>query len=157
MVTLLKGSSGWFSISPKFHILMFHAPDFLEMWGSIGLSGEQGLEAWHGRCGQKSVKFPRATELERAARFMRAMALACEAGLDVLARYAASRRPAAAGARKTTKATDRRRRENKPPLPVRAAEKAKAVKKRKQWAAGITDEASKTEGAYLKRTGGQSV
>jgi len=57
MVTLLKGSFGWFSISPKFHILMFHAPNFLEMWGSIGLYEEQGLEGWHGRYGQKAVKF----------------------------------------------------------------------------------------------------
>jgi len=49
MVTLLKGSFGWLSISPRLQILLFHAPDFLELWGSIGLYGEQGLEAWHGR------------------------------------------------------------------------------------------------------------
>ena len=128
MVTLLKGSFGWFSISPKFHILVFHASDFLEMWGSIGLYGEQGLEAWHWLYGQSAVKFPGATELERAAGLMRAMALAREAGLEVLARYVASRRPAAAGALSATKATDKRRRENKPPLLLCAAESAKAVK-----------------------------
>jgi len=82
MVTVMKGSFGWLSMSPKIHILMFHAPDFLELWGSIGLYGEEGLEAWHGRYGQNSVKFPGATELERAAGLLRAMALAREAGAD---------------------------------------------------------------------------
>jgi len=51
MATVLKGSFGWLSISPKLHILMFHASEFLDLWGSIGLYGEQGLEAWHGRYG----------------------------------------------------------------------------------------------------------
>jgi len=45
MVTLLKGSFPWLSISPKLHILMFHVPDSLDAFGSIGLYGEQGLEA----------------------------------------------------------------------------------------------------------------
>jgi len=87
IVTLLKRSSPWLSISPKLHILMCHAPACLECFGSIGLYGEQGLEAWHGRYGQSAVKYPGATELERAAAFMRAMAFAREAGADVLARH----------------------------------------------------------------------
>jgi len=157
MVTVLKGSFGWLSNSPKIHIVMFHAPDFLELRGSIGLYGEQGLEAWHGRYGQNAVKFPGATELERTAGFMRAMALAREAGADVLARYVATRRSAAAGARKATKATDKRRRENKPALPECTAESAKAAKKRLKWAVGITEEATKTVRAYLKRVGQQNV
>jgi len=56
MVTFLIGSFPWLSISPKLHILMFHAPDVLDAFGSIGLYGEQGLEAWHGRYGQHAVK-----------------------------------------------------------------------------------------------------
>jgi len=39
MVTLLNGSFPWLSISPKLHIFMFHAPDFLDAFGSIGLYG----------------------------------------------------------------------------------------------------------------------
>jgi len=151
MVVLLKGSFPWLSISPKLHILMCHAPDFLERFGSIGLYGEQGLEAWHGRYGQNAVKYPGATELERAAAFMRAMALAREAGSDVLARYSPSRKAAKAGARKATKPGDKRRRENKPRLPACLAENRKAEKKRKQWAAGISGEAGTTVGAYLER------
>jgi len=114
MVTLLKRSFPWLSISPKLHILMCHAPDFLECFGSIGLYGEQGLEAWHGRYGQNAVKYPGATELERAAAFMREMALAREAGADVLSRHSPKRRPSKTGARKATKVGDKRRRENKP-------------------------------------------
>ena len=157
MVTVMKGSLGWLSNSPKIHILMFHAPDFLELWGSIGLYREQGLEAWHGRYGQNAVKFPGATELERAAGFMRAMLLAREAGADVLARYMETRRSAAAGARKATKATDKRRRQNKPALPECTAKSAKAAKKRLKWAVDNTEEAAKTVGANLKRVGQQSV
>jgi len=151
MVSLLKGSFPWLSISPKLQILMCHAPDFLECFGSIGLYGEQGLEAWHGRYGQNAVKYPGATELERAAAFMREMALAREAGSDVLARYAPSRKLVKAGARKATKPDDKRRRENKPRLPACLAENGKAEKKRKQWAAGISGEAGTTVGAYLER------
>jgi len=152
MVCLLKSSFPWLSISPKLHILMCHAPDLLESFGSIGLYGEQGLEAWHGRYGQNAVKFPGATELERAECFMRTMALAREAGSDVLARYSPSRRPAVASARKAVQVGDKRRRENKQELPPCAAEMRKAAKKRKQWAVVIAREAGTTVGAHL---GGQ--
>jgi len=154
MVCLLKSSFPKLSISPKLHILMCHAPDFLEGFGSIGLYGEQELEAWHGCYGQNAVKYPGATELERAARFMRAMALAREAGSDVLARYSPSRRPAVASARKAVQVGDKRRRENKQKLPPCAAEMQKAAKKRKQWAVGIAREAGTTVGAHL---GGQGA
>jgi len=114
MVRLLRGSFPWLSISPKLHILMCHAPDFLESFGRIGLHEEQGLEAWHGRYGQSAVKYPGATELERAAAFMRAMALTREAGADALARYAPRRKPAVPGARMARRVRYKRRRENKP-------------------------------------------
>jgi len=132
MVCLLKSSFPRLSISPKLHILMCHALEFLESFGSIGLYGEQGLEAWHGRYGQNAVKYPGATELERAACFVRAMALALEASSDVLARYSSSRRPSVASARKEVRVGDKRRRENKQELPPCAAEMRKASKKRKQ-------------------------
>ena len=86
MVTLLKGSFPWLSISRKLHILMIHAPDFLDAFGSVWLYWEQGLEGWHGRYGQHAARYPGATSLERAAACMRAMALAREAGPDGLTR-----------------------------------------------------------------------
>jgi len=154
MVTLLKGSFGWLSISPELHFLMIHAQDFLERWSSIGLYGEQGLEAWHGRYNQGVVKCAAATELERAAALMRSMALAREAGADVLGRYAPKRKPAAAGARIAKKIGDKRRRENKPPMPVCGAKAVNAAKKRKKWAAGVSKEAATTVSAPLARTSG---
>jgi len=154
MVTLLKGNFGWLSISPKRHILMFHAPEFLEGWGSIGLYGEQGLEAWHGRYGQGAVKCPGAPEVQRAASFMRSMALAREAGADVLARYAVKRKPFAVGVHKATKAGDKGRRENKPQVFECGPEAVKAAKKRKKWAAGVSMEAARTVGVYMARNSG---
>lgn len=46
LVASLKNKFPWFNISPKMHILLFHAPDFLDRFGSLGLYGEQGIEAW---------------------------------------------------------------------------------------------------------------
>jgi len=150
MVTLLKRSFSWLSISPKLHILMCHAPEFLECFGSIGLYGEQGLEACHGRYGQIAVKYPGATELERAADFMRAVALAREAGADVLARHSPKRRPSKTGALKATRVGDKRRRENKPQQPVCHAETRKPMKKRKQWATAVAREWTTTIGAFWR-------
>jgi len=82
---------------------------------------------------------------------MREMALAREAASDVLARCAPSRKPAKAGARKAKKPDGKRRRENKPRLPTCLAETGKAEKKRQQWAAGKSGEASTTVGAYFVR------
>ena len=119
--------------------------------------GEQGLGAWHGRNGQHAVKYLGATELERAASFVRAMALELEEGPDVLTRYSPKRSPAAAGVRKVRKLGDKWRRENKPEFPVCGAEVRKASKTRKQWAAGIASEAASTVGAHLKGQTDKSV
>jgi len=129
---------------------MFHAPEVLDSFGSIGLYGEQGLEAWHGRYGKNAVKYPGATELERAAAFLRAMALAREEGPDVLTWYSHKRTPAAAGVQKSRKLGDKRRRESKAEFPVCGAEARRAVKTRKQWAARSASEAASTVGAHLK-------
>ena len=114
--------------------------------------GEKGLEAWHGRYGQNAVKYPGATELERAAAFMRAMALAREAGADVLAGHSPKRRPSKTGARKATEVGDKRRRENKPQQPVCHAETLKAMKQRKQWATAAARESTTPIGAFLEST-----
>jgi len=116
------------------------------------LYGEQVLEEWHGRYGQNAVNYPGATELERAAAFMRAMALAREAGADVLARHSPKGRPSKTGARKATKVGDKRRRENKPEQPVYHAETLKAIKKRKHWATGVARESATTIGEFMEST-----
>lgn len=126
-------------------------PLFSQRFRSIGLYGEQGLEAWHGRYGQSAKKHPGGTELERARAFMQAMALAREAGSEVLARHSPSRRPSAAGVHKAKKVGDKRRRENKAQLPTCGAEASKAIKARMKWAAGVCKEAATTIRAYQLR------
>jgi len=39
-VQLMKRGFPWVSVSPKLHIVLHHAPDFLERFGNIGLYGE---------------------------------------------------------------------------------------------------------------------
>jgi len=73
---------------------------------------------------------------------------------DVLGRYAPKRTPEAAGARTAKKIGDKRRRENKPPVPVCGAEAVKAAKKQKKWAAGVSKEAASTVRAHLARISG---
>jgi len=86
---------------------------------------------------------------------MRSMALAGEAGADVLERYTPKQKPAVARARKARKAGDKRGRENKSPMPVCGAEAVKTAKKRKKWATGASMEAATTVREHLARTSGQ--
>jgi len=74
-----KRSFPWMSISPKLHMLLCHAADFMHLYGSIGLYGEQSKETWHRRYGQSARKYLLGSELASAAAFMRAIALALEA------------------------------------------------------------------------------
>ena len=78
------------------------------------------------------------------------MALAREAGPDVLTCQSPNRTPAAAGMRKARKLGDERRRDNRPALPVCGAEARRAVKMCKQWAAGTASEEASTVGAHLQ-------
>jgi len=117
-VARLKHSFGWLNVSPNLHLLLAHAPDFLDEFGSIGLYGERGLEAWHGRFGQTAPLYPDETDLASAAALVRAMALAGDASLAGLDRLNPKRASAADGAHKATKAGDKRLRANKPALPV---------------------------------------
>ena len=93
----LKHSFGWLNVSPKLHLFLVCAPDFLDEFGSIGLYGEQGLEAWHGRFGPMAPLYPSETDLASAAAFVRTMALAGDASPAVLDRLNPKRESAAEG------------------------------------------------------------
>jgi len=93
----LKHSFGWLNVSPKLHLSLARAPDFLDEFGSIGLYGEQGLEAWHGRFGTMAPLYPSETDLASAAAFVRTMALAGDASPAVLDRLNPKRASAAEG------------------------------------------------------------
>ena len=133
----LKATFGWPNVSPKLHILLAHAPDFLDEFGSIGLYGEQGLEAWHGRYSQTARLYPGETELASAAVFMRAMALAGDASSAVLERLAPRRAAPMKAAHKAVSPGDKRLRANKPPLPLCDETREKLERERTLWATKV--------------------
>jgi len=114
----LKREFAWRNVSPKLHILLAHAPYFLDEFGSIGLYGEQGLEAWHGRYSQTARLYPGETDLASAAAFVRAMALAGEASPAVLDRLAPKRASSKEAAHKAVQPGDKRLQAKKSPVPV---------------------------------------
>jgi len=73
------------------YLLLAHAPDLLDEFGSIGLYGEQGLEAWHGRYTQTARLYPGESDLASAASFVRPMALAGDARPAMIGRSAHKR------------------------------------------------------------------
>lgn len=72
----------WATVTPKLHTLACHAPDFLALFGSLGRSSEQGLEAWHGNYNQYASHYTADTFLESC--------------LDYVKRMSVSRAPGAA-------------------------------------------------------------
>ena len=150
-VTGLKASVGWLNVSPKLHLLLAHAPDFLEEFGSIGLYGEQGLEAWHCRYRQTARLYPGETDLTSTAAFVRSMALAGGANPAVLDRFAPLRASAKEGAHKATKDGDTRLRANKPAAPVSDETREKAAHERELWADKVFAVAAETMITYERR------
>ena len=53
----------WSTVTPKLYVLCFHAPDFFELFGSIGRYSEQGLESWHAHFNQNSTLYTEDTFL----------------------------------------------------------------------------------------------
>jgi len=137
LVAALKATFGWLNVSPKLHILLEHAPDFLDEFDSIGLYSEQGLEAWNGRYSQSTRLYPGETELASAAAFMRAMALAGDASCAILERLAPRRAPLKMAAHKAVSPGDKRLRANKPPLPLCDETMEKLERERTLWATKV--------------------
>ena len=139
----------WVSISPNVHILFRHAADFLSRFGSIGICGEQSIEAWHGFYNQSAAKFSDATEADGCANLVRAMAIDREASDASLVRT--TRRPAKDGARRARKATDRRLRVNRRCADECRAPREKAILEVGQWAQWIFASGDRTFAAFLAR------
>lgn len=130
------------------HILLYHAPDFLERFRSLGLYGEQAIEAWHGHYNQNANKYTAETELQSAAKLVRDKALAREAG-DWRPNSATRRRPAKPGARLATKAGDKRLRENKEGLLHSDAMLEKSIHDGSRWASSVYEESLRTTSVFL--------
>eukprot|EP00170_Pyropia_yezoensis_P002266 contig_9456_g2270 len=152
-VTLLCRSFPWVRVSPKLHALWCHAPDFLDRFGSIGLYGEQGIEAWHGHMNQHADEYPAATELESASMYLRAMALARDAS-DSHRSPHTRRSSAAPGARRATKPGDGRLKENKVAVPLCDSTEEQAVKEGEKWAGSQFEEADRIASSFLGRIAG---
>jgi len=150
-VTHLQGALAWMSIFPKLHLLLCHAADFMQMYGSLGLYGEQAIKAWHGRYAQSARKYSLHSEQAAAVAFMHAMALARYASEPDLARYGPTRKPAAPCARKATRVGYARVRENREEVPVCLAKEEKSEMDRKKWAGDLHESAAKTMGAYARK------
>jgi len=82
---------------------------------------------------------------------MRVMALAREACASDLVSYGSTRKPAALGARKSTKVGDKRLRQNRGEVPVCVAKQEKARKDRKKWADDLHEAAADTISAHVRR------
>ena len=111
-VQLMKRGFPWVSVSPKLHIVLHHAPEFLERFGSIGLKGEQAVKSWNGFLNQNAAKYTVETKVGSCAILVRAMAVAREASDANLVRPMA-RKLAREGTLRARKSGDKRKREKK--------------------------------------------
>jgi len=139
-VRLLPGTFPWVSISPKIHVLFSHTWEFMGLWGSTGLYGEQAIESWDGFYNQNAARFTAETPLLSCRKLVQTMALSGLAS-DALRRAKETIRKRRHGAREAVGPGDRRLGHNKPwrreclaTLEKRAADRAK-------WA---TDQFDKT-------------
>jgi len=145
----MKRSFPWVKASPKLHILMYNAPDFLDRFGSIGLYGEQSIEAWHGYYTQNATNYAAGTEVEACANLVRAMAVSREASDSHL--IMPMRKPAKDGARRARKSRDGRKRENKGGSGECRATREKSVKEGRMWARNLFEVGDRTVETFLTR------
>jgi len=86
----------WSTVTPKFHVLCYHAPAFLELFWSIGRYSEQGLESWHAHFNQNSRLYTEDTFLDSCLTYVRRSAVGRAPGDDEQDR-GKRRKPARAG------------------------------------------------------------
>ena len=130
-VVLLQRHFPWVRISPKLHFLFQYAEDFMRRLGSIGLYGEQAIEAWHGFSRQNAPRFTAETELLSCGRLMRSIALTSVATDAVLRLRSPIRKRVSKWA---TRSDDRPTQENKPGRRYCRSTTEKAKKDRRSWA-----------------------
>lgn len=141
----------WVRTVAKLHVLLRHAPDFVDFYVSSGLYGKQGNEAWDGHMNAHVADYPAATEAESAAKYLRARALA----RDASHRLPPTRRsPAAPGARCAIKQRDGRPKQKKDPIPLCDSTEVKAVQETLKCAASLFCATDRNVSPFLGRLGG---
>ena len=149
---LMKRSFPWVSVSPKLHILLHHAPAFLERLGSVGLYGEQAVESWHGFFNKNAANYTAETAVGSCANLIRAMAVAQGASDSHLVR-ATGRMTAKEGARTARKSGEKTMKENKGggSEPECRATADKAIGEGRKWAKSLFKEGDRTIDTFLAR------
>jgi len=116
---------------------------------SIGLYGEQEIEAWHGCYSQSAANYASGTEVDACANLVREMAIAREASDSNLVTNL--RRPATVGARRARKDGTRRLRVIKGGVGECRAARQKSMREGRQWARSIFREGDRTFATFLTR------
>jgi len=147
----LQAAFPWLSISPKLHALAHHAPAFLRRFCSLGSYGEQSLEAWHGWFNHTQAQCTADSFLGTCLQFVQRAALERPPSADVALDNVQHRRPAAAGARKATKPSDGRLRQNKAGLRQTTVGRDKEIAEMEAWMRGRAVAAGVTIDAYKKK------
>eukprot|EP00170_Pyropia_yezoensis_P001591 contig_6910_g1595 len=146
----LQRAFPWVSVSVKLHTLAYHAPAFLRRYGSLGIYGEQTMEAWHGYCNQAGARLTADSLLGRCLALVQQASNACSPSLEAALARGQHRRPAAPGARRAVKPGDKRLRGNKTHRRSTTAGDARAPPEMEQWAADRVSSAETTVKSHTK-------
>jgi len=149
-VRLLQGSFPWMSISPKLHMLFAHSWEFMGLWGSTGMYGEQAIESWHGFYNQNAPRFTAETALLSCRKLVQTMALSGVAS-EALRRAKAPIRKRKAAPRGALRPGDRRFRQNKTWRRECLATLQKRIDNRAKWAKDQFEEGNGVIEAYAKK------
>jgi len=148
----LQAAFPWISVSVKLHVLAHHAPAFLRRFGSLGIYGEQAMEAWHGFFNQRGAQFTAENFLGSCLALAQHAAIARDPCAAAVLDNGEHRRAAAPGACRATKPGDKRQRINKPNTERATAGSTKLEEVRQQWAEVRVSNAVKSVSAYRKKT-----
>jgi len=148
----LQAAFPWISVSVKIHVLAHHAPAFLRRFGSLGIYGDQAMEAWHGFFIQRAPQFTAENFLGSCLALVQHAAIARDPCAAAALDNGEHRRPAVPGARRATKPGDMRLRINKPNTERATAASTKLEEEMQQWAEGRVTSAVKSVAAYRKKT-----
>jgi len=146
----LQAAFPWLRITTKLHALAHHAPAFLRRFCSLGSDGEQALETWHGCFNHTKAQCTADSFLGTCLRFVQRAALERQPSADVALDNGQHRLPAAAGARKATKPSDRRLRQNKAGPRQTTVGREKEIAEMEAWAWGRAVAEGVTIDAYKK-------
>jgi len=147
----LKAAFPWLSITPNMHALAHHAPAFLRRFCHLGSYGEQALEAWHGWFNHTQAQCTADSFLGTCLQFVQRAALERQPSADVALDNGQHRRPAADCARKATKPSDGRLRQNKAGPQQTTVGREKEIAEVEAWARGRAVAAGVTIDAYKKK------